>query len=134
MTGKVKSGFTLIEVLVVVIIIAALAGMVVPRLLPHITTSKKRIAQADIANITTALQTFFLDYQRYPTTEEGLKALVAPPAGGVSREPYLDKIPRDPWGKPYRYLYPGTHNTSGFDLWSEGPTDSPEDDITNWEK
>jgi len=129
-------GFTLIELMVVVIIIAALAGMVLPRLLPATDEAKRNISKGDIANITVALKLYRLHNDRFPSTEEGLNALLSKPSSARNwRGPYLEKRPVDPWQREYRYRYPGTHNTSGFDLWSVGPDEqNADDDVTNWEQ
>ena len=119
------AGFTLIELMVVVIIIAALAGMVLPRVLPVSDEAKRHIAQGDIANITMALKMFHLKNDRFPSTEEGLKVLYPE---------YLEKQARDPWKRDYMYRYGnGTHNVGSFDLWSQGKDPQGEaDDVTNW--
>jgi general secretion pathway protein G len=128
-------GFTLIELMVVIIIIAALAGMVLPRVLPASEEAKKSIARADIANITVGLKLYRLHHDTYPTTEQGLDVLMTPPDTADWSEPYLESSPIDPWDRSYQYRYPGQQNPSGFDLWSQGPDEtSSEDDITNWER
>jgi len=123
--GK-QSGFTLIELMVVVIIIAALAGMVLPRVLPASDEAKRNISKGDIANITVALKLYRLHNDKFPAGGQGLKALVPK---------YLEKAPRDPWKRDYRYGYPGSRSPAGFDIWSLGPDaqDGTEDDVTNWE-
>jgi len=132
-TNNQKRGFTLIELMVVVIIIAALAGMVLPHLMPATESAKSKIAAADIANITTALKLYRLHVGRYPTTEEGLAVLLNP-AKEYNNEPFLDKPANDPWLRKYEYRYPGAHNTTGFDLSSQGPDpQKADDDITNWD-
>ena len=129
-----SKGFTLIELMVVVIIIAALAGMVLPRLLPATDAAKTNIAKGDIANISVALKLYRLNNDRYPTTSEGLDILMRTPASGSWKEPYLERDPVDPWKRRYKYGCPGTHNVSGFDLSSDGPDpQKTDDDITNWE-
>lgn len=127
-------GFTLIELMVVVIIIAALAGMVLPKVLPASDAAKENIARGDVANITMALKLYRLYNNAYPTTQQGLNLLLQPSQDGSWKEPYLDNKPNDPWKRPYEYRCPGQHNPSGFDLWSVGkdPQDAS-DDITNWQ-
>jgi general secretion pathway protein G len=126
-TGRFKRAFTLIELMVVVIIIAALAGMVIPRLWPVADEAKANIAKGDIANIETALKLYRLKTDRYPTTAEGIKVLYPD---------YLDKRARDPWKQDYEYRCPGVHNPAGFDLWSNGADKQGgnADDIANWEQ
>ena len=132
-----RSGFTLIELMVVVVIIAALAGMVLPRVLPASTEAKVNIAKGDMASISVALKMFKLHNDRYPTTAEGLGALVQAPASSRNwKGPYLDRVemPKDPWREEYLYRFPGVNNSYGFDIWSLGP-DGVEgsDDVNNWE-
>jgi general secretion pathway protein G len=123
-TNRYNFGFTLIELMVVVIIIAALAGMVVPRLWLAKDEAKRDIAKGDLASLSVALRWYHLKNDRFPTTEEGLKALYPD---------YLEKKATDPWKRDYQYKYPGVHNTTGFDLWSQGADPQGEgDDVTNW--
>lgn len=131
-----RSGFTLIELMVVVIIIAALAGMVLPRILPASDEAKRNIAMGDIANISMALKLYWLHNGDYPSSEGGLNALMTQPAGAKNwKGPYLEKKALDPWKRDYQYRYPGTQNASGFDLWSTGPDEQkPDDDVTNWQE
>lgn len=134
-------GFTLIELLLVMVILAILAGLVWPRLSGRGEQAKIKAAAADIANIGLALKLFEVDCGRYPTTSEGLQALVQQPNNvqGWNQLGYLEKeqgVPNDPWGNPYMYRYPGSHNTRSYDLYSYGP-DGQEgggDDIDNWTK
>ncbi len=113
-------GFTLIELLVVIIIIGLLAALVGPKFFGKVGTAKLKATQAQIEMFGTALDTFRLDVGRYPTTEEGLKALREKSAGIERWEgPYLPKeIPSDPWGKPYVYKSPGDHGD--YDIVSYG--------------
>ncbi len=115
-----ERGFTLIEIMIVVIIIGLLAGLVGPRLFGKLTQAKQKSAKAQIELFGTALDAFRLDVGRYPTTEEGLKALREKPSGlDAWKGPYLPKeIPLDPWGKPYIYKSPGEHGE--YDLFSYG--------------
>ena len=132
-----SSGFTLLELLVVVAIIGLLAGYVGPKYFGQIGKAEVKAARAQIDGLEKALDAYRLDVGRYPTTEQGLNALVVQP-GGVAKwqGPYLKKaLPPDPWGKPYVYKSPGAHGE--FDLSSYGrdgaPGGSGEDaDITNW--
>lgn len=136
---KKRSGFTLIELMLVVIIIGVLAAMVVPRFTGRSKDARITAAKADInANIATGLDLFEMDNGRYPTTEEGLDALLVKPGGAENLSswsgPYLKRKPCDPWGRPYSYRSPGLHN-SDYDLYSVGPDlrEDSEDDIKNWE-
>ena len=132
------SAFTLIEIMLVVLIIAALSAMVVPRLTGRSEKAKVAAAKADIAaNLATALKLYELDNGQFPTTDQGLEALLSKPASGVEAEnwngPYIEKKPIDPWGRPYVYSSPGDHR-SDYDLYSKGKnSNKDDDDVTNWE-
>jgi general secretion pathway protein G len=119
-TKRKEKGFTLVEILVVIIIIGLLAALVGPRLFGKVSVAKQKAAKAQIELFGTALDAFRLDTGRYPTTEEGLKALREKPSGLEKWEgPYLPKeIPSDPWGKPYVYKSPG--DNYDYDLISYG--------------
>jgi len=133
-----NAGFTLLELLVVVAIIGLLAGYVGPKFFGQIGKAEVKAARAQLDALEKALDTYRLDVGRYPSTEQGLNALMVQPAG-LSRwaGPYLKKeVPPDPWGNPYLYKSPGQHG-GDFDLYSYGrdgkPGGSGEDgDITNW--
>lgn len=132
-----SSGFTLLELLVVMVIIGLLAGFVAPRYFAQVGKSQVKVARAQLDALDKALDQFRLDVGRYPTTEEGLQALVAAPNGERGwAGPYLKKgVPPDPWGRPYVYQEPGSHGD--FDLLSYGKDGRPggagEDaDLTNW--
>jgi len=122
-----EAGFTLIELLVVLAILALLASVVGPRVIDYFSRSKSDIARLQIDQLGSALDLFRLDVGRYPTTQEGLPALVARPGGAPQwRGPYLKgtSLPADPWGRPYQYRLPGTDGRP-YDLFSLGaPSDS----------
>ena len=119
------AGFTLLELLVVVAIIGLLSAYVGPRVLSHLGRSETAVAKAQVDAFAKALDTYRLDVGRYPTTEQGLAALVAAPATETRwRGPYLGKaVPNDPWGKPYIYRSPGTNKD--FEVISYGKDGSP---------
>jgi general secretion pathway protein G len=141
-TGKGrKKGFTLVEILVVVVVLGLLASLVVPRIVGRGEEAKRTATLVQIREIEQSLDLFKLDNGFYPTTEQGLAALVEKPE--VSPEPrkykddgYMKKIPVDPWGNEYMYRCPGDHGE--FDLFSPGPDgeqggEGDNTDITNWE-
>ena len=132
-----QSGFTLIEILVVVIIIGVLAALVGPRLFTRVGKSKQAATQAQIELFGVALDNFRLDVGRYPTTQEGLQVLQTNPGVDGWDGPYLKKeIPPDPWGRPYAFKAPGDHGE--YDLISYGADGSPSGegenaDIVSWQ-
>lgn len=130
-------GFTLLELLVVMVIIGLLAAYVAPRYFGQVGKSEVRSAQAQVAALRSALDTYRLDVGQYPTTEQGLKALLQRPPGSTRWSgPYMQKaIPPDPWGRPYQYRSPGEHGD--FDLFSfgrDGQVGGSDEaaDITSW--
>lgn len=132
-----SNGFTLLELLVVMVIIGLLAGIVAPRYFGQVGKSQVKVAAAQIDSLDKALVQFRLDADRFPTTEEGLAALNEQPADIVSwYGPYLKKaVPVDPWGHPFVYEEPGEHGD--FDLYTFGKDGRPggtaeNADITNW--
>jgi len=140
MANRRRTGFTLIELMIVVTIIAALAAMVVPRLSGRSEDAKIAVAKADIeTNVSMALKLYELDNGTLPTMEQGLDALMTKPTSSPAPEnwkgPYLEKKPLDPWKRLYQYRFPGTSNTAGYDLFSFGKdgSEGTTDDIKNWE-
>jgi general secretion pathway protein G len=128
--------FTLVELLLVLVILAVLAAMIVPKFTKRSEQARIAAATTDIATLDNAFDIFEVDNGRYPTTDEGVKALTESPGNTTTwKGPYLKKaVGNDPWGNPYIYRSPGQHNTSGFDLYSFGPNgqEGGGDDIDNW--
>jgi len=145
MSGKIIDvrGFTLIELMVVLVILGVLASLIVPRIMSRPEEARRIKARVDIQSLETALKLYSLDNGDYPTTEQGLQALVEPPATGILpknwREGgYLEKgkVPEDPWGNDYIYLSPGSHGD--FDLVSYGADgeaggEGKNADVVSWE-
>ncbi len=133
------AGFTLIELMVVLVIIGVLGALIVPNLLDRADDARRTAARADISNLMQALKLYRLDNQRYPTTEQGLQALVARPTSGPQPnnwKPYIEKMPNDPWGNPYQYLNPGIKGE--IDVMSFGAAGQPggegnNADIGSWQ-
>jgi general secretion pathway protein G len=136
MIKKDYKGFTLIELMLVVIIIGALVAMVMPRLTGRSEQARVGAATADVrANIATGLKLYELDNGNFPSTSEGLNALLVKPSGATNwKGPYIEKNPIDPWGREYKYKCPGEHRPADYDLYSVGK-DGVEsaDDAKNWE-
>ena len=137
-----RAGFTLIEVLVVVVMIAILATLVAPNVFRHVGGAKRSTARSQVEMMGAALDAFRLDVGRYPTASEGLDALNEAPAGGAApgwNGPYLrKKVPLDPWKRPYVFRSPGQVNTAGYDLLSLGEDAQPGGtgeaaDVVSWE-
>ena len=133
-------GFTLIEIMVVVVILGILAATIVPQFIGTTHDAKVSAAKAHVAELESALERFYVHMDRYPTPEEGLKILVGPPAedaGKKWRGPYVKQLRNDPWGNPYHYSSPGIHHATSFDLWSAGADgadggEGKNTDIGNW--
>ena len=109
----IQQGFTLIELMVVLLIIGVLAALIVPNVLDRADDARVTAARTDIMNIQQALKLYKLDNQRYPTAEQGLKSLMLKPSAGTiptNWKQYIEKLPKDPWGFEYQYLNPGIHN------------------------
>ena len=139
-TSLAQKGFTLIEVMVVVVILGILAAVVVPRVMDRPDQARITKVQNDIRAMESALNLYRLDNFNYPTTEQGLRALVERPSGDVARNwrsgGYIDRLQRDPWGNEYQYLRPG-RDERDFDLYSLGADGRPggtdaNADIGNW--
>jgi len=131
-----QQGFTLIEIMVVVVIMGILAALVVPRVLDRPDQARRVAAKQDINGLMQALKLYRLDNGRYPSTAQGLQALVQRPEGARNWRPYLDRMPNDPWGHPYQYLNPGVKGE--IDVFSFGPDNKPggeqdDADIGSWE-
>ena len=131
-----QRAFTLIEIMVVVVILGILAAAVVPKIMSRPEQARIEKAKHDITALESALNIYKLDNYQYPSTDQGLDALVSKPSGSpqprnYKRGGYIKKLNKDPWGKEYLYLFPGTHGE--LDLYSLGPDGQPsEDDIGNW--
>lgn len=134
---KLKAGFTLVEMLLVLVILATLAAVVIPKFAGRTQQAKVTAAQTQIANLETSLDSFEIDNGFYPNSSDGLNALVAQPNNAQDwKGPYMKKgVPTDPWGNNYVYTYPGKNNPNGYDLMSMGPDGKAGggDDITNWD-
>lgn len=132
-----RAGFTLIELLLVLVILASLAAIVTPKFAKRSEQARITAARTQISQFEVALDAFEIDLSRYPTTAEGLRALVERPTSDAEewQQPYLRRdVPKDPWGNEYLYRYPGQYNEEGYDLHSYGPDrkQGGGDDITNW--
>lgn len=138
--SRLSRGFTLIEILVVVVILGILAAIVVPRVMERPGEARVTRAKQDIQGVVTALSLYKLDNFVYPAGEQGLDALVAKPAGQPEapnwKGPYLDRVPKDPWNRPYQYQHPGQHGE--IDVYSFGADGKPGGDgeaadVGNWD-
>lgn len=135
-----RDGFTLLEILVVLAIIGLLAGLAITKTGTIFGGAQVQATELFVRqSMKTSLVTYRLHMGDYPSTAEGLQALITPPSAKADRwhGPYIEgsKVPLDPWGEPYQYAYPGTRRKGDYDLWSKGPDkqSGTEDDIGNWE-
>lgn len=137
LTHKIQRGFTLLELMIVVVIIGVLGALVVPNILDRPNQARVTAARADMASLMQALKLYKLDNGRYPSAEQGLNALVEKPQNASPAwKRYVDKVPTDPWGQPYQYANPGVHGE--VDLISLGADGQPggegfDADIGSWE-
>ena len=141
---RLHEGFTLIEIMAVVIIIGLLTGIVGTAIFQRVDQGKVTAAAAQISNLESVLELYRMDNGRFPTTEQGLEALVNEPAGEPAARNYppggylkRGALPVDPWGEPYHYESPGQRNRHSFDIWSHGSDGAPggegtDADIGNW--
>ena len=137
--GRLRAGFTLIELMVVLVIIGVLGALIVPNVLDRADDARGTAARTDVNNLMQALKLYKLDNQRYPTGEQGLQALVQRPGAAPvppNWKPYLEKLPNDPWGRPYQYLNPGVKGE--IDVMSFGADGQPggegkNADIGSWQ-
>ena len=136
---RLSAGFTLIELMVVLVIIGVLAALIVPNVLERADDARSTAAKTDVNNLMQALKLYRLDNQRYPAAEQGLQALLVKPTTGPipsNWKSYLDKLPNDPWGRPYQYLNPGIKGE--IDVMSFGADGQPggegkNADIGSWD-
>lgn len=139
---KTQAGFSLVELMVVVFIMGLLATLIIINVAPVGDRSRITKARADIANLENALEQYSLDLYTYPSTDQGLAALTAPPPGAdmMLYRPggYIRRIQNDPWGNPYQYAFPGTRSAARYDIFSLGADGRPggeglDADIGNWD-
>lgn len=136
------AGFSLLELMVVVVIMSILALVVMPRIIDRPDQARIARVQSDLSVLSGAIKLYKLDNFRYPTTEQGLRALVEPPTteplpGNYAGNGYIDRLPQDPWGNPYQYLHPGVHDE--FDIFTLGADgvaggDGVDADIGSWDE
>ena len=136
---SLAQGFTLIELMVVLVIIGVLAALIVPNVLDRADDARVTAARTDITNVMQALKLYRLDNQRYPTAEQGLQSLIVKPTAGPipgNRKLYLEKLPNDPWGRPYQYLNPGIKgeiDVMSFGADGQSGGEGKDADIGSWQ-
>jgi len=136
---RLARGFTLIELMVVLVIIGVLAALIVPNVLDRTDDARTTAARTDVANLMQALKLYRLDNLRYPTAEQGLQALIAKPGSAPvppNWRPYLEKLPNDPWGRPYQYLNPGIKgevDVMSFGADGQAGGEGKDADIGSWQ-
>jgi general secretion pathway protein G len=131
--AKPKAAFSLVEIMVVVIIIGILAATIIPQFVGSSKDAKVAAAKASISELESAVERFYVQMDRYPTADEGLKVLVDPPTNDEEKKwrgPYVKQLREDPWGHAYLYACPGSHHAASFDIWSGGG--DGKDEIGNW--
>lgn len=134
-----QRGFTLIELMVVLVIIGVLAALIVPNVLERADDARATAAKTDVNNVMQALKLYKLDNQAYPTADQGLQALVARPSTGPTApnwKSYLEKLPNDPWGRPYQYLNPGIKgpvDVMSFGADGQAGGEGKDADIGSWQ-
>jgi len=140
LSRRSSAAFTLVELMVVLIIIGTLAALIIPRFVGATYDAKKTAAKTNITVLANSVNRFYYNMDRFPTAEEGLKALMEAPTGDEAskwRGPYLEQLRNDPWGHAYQYRVPGTHHATSFDLYSQGADgadggEKENEDIGNW--
>ena len=136
---RLQAGFTLVELMVVLVIIGVLAALIVPNVMDRADVARVTAARTDVCNLMQALKLYRLDNQRYPTAEQGLKALIAKPTAAPvpsNWKPYLEKLPNDPWGRPYQYLSPGIKgevDVMSFGADGQSGGEGKDADIGSWQ-
>ncbi len=136
---RLATGFTLIELMVVLVIIGVLAALIVPNVLDRADDARSTAARTDVTNVMQALKLYRLDNQRYPTSEQGLQALISKPTTAplpLNWRPYLEKLPNDPWGRPYQYLNPGVKgeiDVMSFGADGQSGGEGKDADIGSWQ-
>ena len=136
---RASRGFTLLELMVVIVIIGVLAALIAPKVLENVDKAKITAAQADISSLMNALKMYKLDNGRYPSSDQGLQALVVKPTSGTmptNWRSYLDKLPQDPWHNPYQYANPGVHgDIDVFSFGADGQAggEGNDADIGSWQ-